>query len=86
MIIISLKPTNATKNGETLILAAKSVFINSETLNPNSAVIHLPSDEPFGKLFKISLDYKWELYRYSADNHVGLTVNLDEIYSVKYTE
>jgi len=82
MIQVSIKIKN--ELCQTECFAVESIF--TECLAANKVVLHFAATEPFKRLLNISLKYGWELYRYSEDNHVGLTVNEDEIFWVEYTD
>ncbi len=83
MIQVSIK-IKGNEPCQTECFAVESIF--TECLTPNKVVLHFAATEPFKRLLNISLKYGWELYRYAEDNHVGLTVNEDEIFWVKYTD
>ena len=82
MIQVSIKIKNSEQH-EVVCLSVEDIF--TESVTPNKVVLHFSSLEPFKKLLNLSLKYKWELYKYAEDNHVGLTVNEDEIFMVQYT-
>lgn len=54
--------------------------------NRNQTVLHFAKDVPFSELLKVSYENKLELYKYSDDNHVGLRVNTDSIFWVRYND
>ena len=83
MIQVSIK-IKGDEPCKTECFSVESIF--TETLQPNKVVLHFAATEPFKRLLNISLKYGWELYRYAEDNHVGLTVNEDEIFWVKYID
>ena len=81
MIQVSIKIKNNEQH-EVVCLSVERIF--TECITPNKVVLHFSANEPFKKLLNLSLKYGWELYRYAEDNHVGLTVNEDEIFWVQY--
>lgn len=81
MIQVSIQIKNSEQH-ETECLSVESIFAESTT--PNKVVLHFSALEPFKRLLNLSLKHGWELYRYPEDGHIGLTVNEDEIYMVKY--
>lgn len=64
-------------------LVVESIFTGTAL---NKVVLHFSPCEVFRDLLNLSLKYGWELYRYPQDNHVGLTVNEDEIFWIKYLD
>ena len=80
MISVSIKIKGETLQTE--CLQVESIF--TECITPNKVVLHFSANEPFKKLLNLSLKYGWTLYKYAEDNHVGLTVNEDEIFWVQY--
>lgn len=65
-------------NKETFSFRVDSIFIGCN----NKCVLHFPIGNK-SELYKFSLLYSLELYKYE-DGHIGLTVDLDSIYSLKY--
>lgn len=78
MISVSFK----FQDGTTECLAVESIF--TDCLESDEVVLHFSADVPFIKLLNLSLKYNWGLYKYAEDGHVGLTVNANEIFMVKY--
>lgn len=81
MIQLSIK---AKANGDVLFLNVENVF--TTCVEEDKVVLHFAPTYDFKELLNIALEYNWELYRYPSDGHVGLTINLDEIFRVKTIE
>lgn len=74
MITVSFKVDN-----EAFTFRIDSIFVGCN----NKCVLHFPIDYNKSELYKFSLGYCLELYKYE-DGHIGLTIQLDSIYSLKY--
>ena len=74
MITVSFRADN-----ETFSFRVDSIFVGCN----NTSVLHFPIDYNKSELYKFSLGYGLELYKYE-DGHIGLTIDLDSIYSLKY--
>lgn len=83
MIIVSIRTKNS-EQPEVVCLYVENVF--TKCFEEGKVVLHLPSTYDFMVLLNMALEYKWELYRYPSDGHVGLTINLDEIFRVRTIE
>lgn len=81
MIQVSIRIKDSEQH-EVVCLCVESIFTGM--CLTNGVVLHFPKDEPFNRLLDISLQHRWELYRYPSDGHVGLTIKEDEIFQVKY--
>ncbi len=77
-MIVGIKINNDVHKVEHLTV--NSIF----TGDAGNVVLHFASEVPFRDLLKLSLKYRWQLYRYPNDSHVGLTVNENDIFSVNY--
>lgn len=66
-------------NKEPFIFHVDSIFVGCN----NRGVLHFPIGYNKSELYKFSLGYSLELYKYE-DGHIGLTIPLDSIYSLKY--
>ena len=83
MIQVSIKIKNSEQH-EVVCLYVQNIF--TKCFEEDKVVLHLPPTYDFKVLLNMALEYKWELYRYPSDGHVGLTINLDEIFRVKTIE
>jgi hypothetical protein len=83
MIQVSIKAKNS-KQHEVVCLYVESIF--TECFEEDKVVLHFVPKYNFKELLNMALEYNWELYRYPSDGHVGLTINLDEIFRVKTIE
>jgi hypothetical protein len=81
MIQLSIK---AKANDDVLHLNVESIF--TSCFEEGKVVLHFAPTADFKELLNAALEYGWELYRYPSDGHVGLTINLDEIFRVKHIE
>lgn len=79
MVKIHLKLSDNVKDVK--VFTVDSVY---QSKNENKVVLHFAKDVPFAELLELSYQYKLELYRYADDNHVGLTVSMDNIFHVQY--
>ena len=79
MVTMHLKLSDSVKDVK--VFTVNSVYLNK---TENKAVLHFPKDVPFGDLMELSYQYRLELYRYAEDNHVGLTVSMDDIFHIQY--
>jgi hypothetical protein len=83
MIQVSLK-IKGSEPCQTECFAVESIF--TECFEEDKVVLHFVPKYNFKELLNMALEYNWELYRYPSDGHVGLTINLDEIFRVKTIE
>lgn len=83
MIQVSIKIKNSEQH-EVVCLYVKDIF--TKCFEEDKVVLHFAPIYDFKVLLNMAVEYKWELYRYPSDGHVGLTINLDEIFSVKTIE
>ena len=80
MIQVSIKTKNSEQH-EVVCFYVENVF--TKCSEEGKVVLHFTPKYDFMVLLNMALEYKWELYKYPSDGHVGLTINLDEIFRVK---
>lgn len=68
-------------NGDVLHELVENIYINKCT---NSVVLHYEDGVDVARLMSISLKYKLSFYRYADDEHIGITVPMDSVFSIGY--
>lgn len=70
-----------TINGDVLHEVVETVYLNNSR---KTLTLHYDAAEPIGRLFELSINNGFELYRYADDKHIGIAVPLEQIFNIEH--
>lgn len=80
---MKIKVSFKTANNAVLCEEVEQVYLsNSE----KTLTLHYDVNEPADRLFTLSINNRLELYRYTDDKHIGITIPMDSIFAIDYRE
>lgn len=68
-------------NGDVLQEVVQTVYLNKSR---RTLTLHYDAAEPICRIFELSINNKLELYKYTHDGHIGVTVPLEQIFCIEY--